>query len=318
MPIQLADVSPRKYPKELKEVPITKSTHGKEFFYKYMSASTAGVVLRDQTLRWSAPTEFNDPFDVPRELAVNLSPSDITSAVLKRYIDLIKYPPDDLSSLNPKMHFIVKAAKEISSRKLTEELIIGLRQRMEEKGPNSNSLEAFRNHWLRSVNEMRILCLCESHEKTSMWYHYADKYKGAVIQFACNDSADSPWRIARPIYYTNDEPIVSTADGWAKLLMMPIDEALENILDLCIYSKSEDWEYEKEWRMGSFKRPNDIGPFTDYKFNSNSIGNLYLGPLIEPDNKAMLIEASNKYSNMQVYASSIGVSRKLNFIATKG
>ena len=38
------------------------------------------------------------------------------------------------------------------------------------------------------VQNMRILCLCESYRKTSMWYHYADKY-------------------------IDDEPLVSTAGG---------------------------------------------------------------------------------------------------------
>ena len=54
------------------------------------------------------------------------------------------------------------------------------------------------------VQNMRILCLCESYRKTSMWYHYADKYKGAVIELICNDEIDSPWRIAEPIKYIDD------------------------------------------------------------------------------------------------------------------
>jgi hypothetical protein len=301
----------------MKEVPITKSTHNMEFFYKYMPASTAEIVLKNKTLRWSAPTEFNDPFDVPRELAVNISPSEIMSALIERHVDLIKHPPDDLSGLDQKIQFIVKTAKENNSPKLIEELTIGLRQSLEEN-PSSSALDEFRNHWQHTVNEMRILCLCESHEKTSMWYHYADKYKGAVIQFSCTDSADSPWRIAQPIEYTNEEPLVSTADGWAKLLMMPKNKALEILFEVCMYTKSEDWGYEKEWRMGSFKRPHDIGPHTDYKFNAKNIGNLYLGPLIEPDDRAALLDASKEYSNMQVYVSSIGASRKLNFTAIKG
>lgn len=151
-----------------------------------------------------------------------------------------------------------------------------------------------------------------------MWYHYADKYKGAVIQFSCNDRVDSPWRIAQAIEYTDEEPIVSTADGWARLLMMPKEKALETLFELCMYTKSKDWEYEKEWRMGSFKRPNDAGPHNDYKFDPRSIGNLYLGPLIEPDDKAALINAANEYSNMNVYISNIGASRKLSFTAIKG
>jgi hypothetical protein len=39
-----------------------------------MPASTAKIVLQNKTLRWSSPVEFNDPFDVPRELAFDVTP----------------------------------------------------------------------------------------------------------------------------------------------------------------------------------------------------------------------------------------------------
>jgi hypothetical protein len=297
---------------------LSAKTHNIDYFYKYMSADTAEVVLKNRTLRWSAPSEFNDPFDVPRQLAVDISPQEIMEAIVEFHVNLIKNTPEDISKLDQKIQLIVKVAKESNSPELNNELITGMRKLLKEEGPTSNSLDEFKNHWPKTLTEMRILCLCESHEKTSMWYHYADKYRGATIQFSCNDNADSPWRIAKPIVYTNDEPLASTAEGWAKLLTMQTELAMAELFDVCMHTKSEDWGYEKEWRMASFRRPQDTGPYTDYKFDAKSVGNLYLGPLISDNDKNKLLEAAKAYSNMQIFDSYIGASRKLKFVPIKG
>ena len=37
--------------------------HDRRFFYKYVAACTARIVLASRKLRWSSPVLFNDPFD---------------------------------------------------------------------------------------------------------------------------------------------------------------------------------------------------------------------------------------------------------------
>src|SRR4051812_23527309 len=41
-----------------------------EHFYKYVDADTAKIILKNSTLRWSAPSRFNDPFDVQFDLHI--------------------------------------------------------------------------------------------------------------------------------------------------------------------------------------------------------------------------------------------------------
>lgn len=63
--------------------PITR-THNRAYFYKYMPAETAALVLKAGKLRWSSPLLFNDPFDVPRSLAGDMTATDIARAVADR------------------------------------------------------------------------------------------------------------------------------------------------------------------------------------------------------------------------------------------
>lgn len=37
--------------------------NNRKCFYKYATADTAEAILEKQTLKWSAPNIFNDPFD---------------------------------------------------------------------------------------------------------------------------------------------------------------------------------------------------------------------------------------------------------------
>lgn len=38
-------------------------SHDRDYFYKLMSADTAKAVLKNSSLRWREPRQFNDPFD---------------------------------------------------------------------------------------------------------------------------------------------------------------------------------------------------------------------------------------------------------------
>jgi hypothetical protein len=82
--------------------------HERTEFYKYLSAATAKVVLRNQTLRWSSPTQFNDPFDVPRELAFEFTTSEIKQALSNVFVQLLKNPPEDTSELQPSLALIIQ------------------------------------------------------------------------------------------------------------------------------------------------------------------------------------------------------------------
>ena len=80
-----------------------------------------------------------------------------------------------------------------------------------------------------------------------MWYHYADKYRGVVLEVICDDELDSAWLMVKKVEYPEAKPLVYTAEGWAELLLKPLEEAVRIIFHTCSYTKSPDWSYEDEW-----------------------------------------------------------------------
>ncbi|OBU39633.1 DUF2971 domain-containing protein [Photobacterium phosphoreum] len=279
-----------------------------------MPASTARIVLENKTLRWSSPIEFNDPFDVPRELAFDVSPNEIQRAIADKLIKLIRNRPERIDDLPNIVKVIINAVKQADSRELEDELVNGLIDELKQSKESSLALNEFQVKWRELIPELRILCLSEFHNKASMWFHYADKYKGVVLEVICDDVLDSAWLAAKKMSYPKQKPDVYTAEGWANFIFLPQQIAIKKIIELATYTKSPDWEYEDEWRVSTSMRVSDSGTISDYPLAVEEFGNLYLGPLVSDSERDILIELASGFPNMTVFNTSIGMSREFKFV----
>lgn len=286
-------------------------THQNKKFFKYMPASTAEIVLANRTLRWSSPLIFNDPFDFPRSIAFDFSAKDIQQALSKNITAAIDNT-HPITIQNPLLAPLIDLIKR-SDPKIRKQVIYAPQTQDIDSQKAENSLDEVRLLWQEWLPNFRVLCLSEHHDKPSMWYHYADKYSGAVLEICCNDKLDSAWLSAKKIEYPKDKPSIYTADGWANLLIASNEDSVKKILHLCTYTKSHDWSYEDEWRISTFKKNNETGLFSDYPVHPSEFGNLYLGPMINTDSKNKLLDLAKKYPNMKVVETKIGFDRELKF-----
>jgi Protein of unknown function (DUF2971) len=277
-----------------------------------MSAETARLVLTNRTLRWSSPAFFNDPFDVPRELAFGLKPSDIQGQVAERLVNLIEDPARNLDDLSPKARFIVEAARASSAEAIVK-IVAGLRREPQTTNSTFTGFDELRALWKSWYPHFRILCLCERPDVVSMWYHYATKYTGAVIELACDDQLDSAWLQAAPVEYPEVTPDIFETGGWARLSILKTDAAKEELYRTYTYTKSPDWAYEREWRVATWSRPGESGLFSDYPLRAKEIRSLYVGPLMTKINRSVLIEALADVPHVRVYDVCMRADRRMVF-----
>ena len=287
--------------------------HERQSFFKYVSATTATVILTHRTLRWSSPILFNDPFDVPREITFGFTPDNVFQAASRHLTALIECPPEDTSQLQPKLRLIAETMRKNGAPDIKAKLLRGIQELATSYRPRKESLDEMREIWRRLLPELRVLCLTESPGHIAMWYHYADRYRGVVLEFKCIDELDSASLTARPVEYPVEKPAIYTAEGWAKLLMMQNRITTEKFLELATFTKSPDWSYEREWRVTSWKRPADIGLYTDYKFDHRELGAVYLGPMISPTDRETLTSLAKNYANCVIWNVAIGMDRDLHF-----
>lgn len=279
-----------------------------------MPSKTAKLVLKNQTLRWSSPLCFNDPFDVPRALCFEVTPETVSKELMKRVLELIANPPDNTSHLHKQLETVVKAVKMGLPQHLQTNLIAEFQNNFASAAKSYTGLDSFRELWDGLLPALRILCLTDSPSHVAMWYHYADQYKGIVLEYAPPVLADSVFLQANPVTYPRAKPAFYDASGWAEFLTMKSEVAARKLLDEAVFTKSPDWSYESEWRIVTFAEGVETKElFSDYKFCTAELKGIFLGPLLSEPEKCEILEMAKAYPEAKVSSVTVGMARELIF-----
>ncbi|WP_197507192.1 DUF2971 domain-containing protein [Mitsuaria sp. 7] len=281
-------------------------------FFKYMPAGTGRIVLTNRTLRWSSPLMFNDPFDVPRELAGGLDPETINAAYTKEISGLLQDPPEDISIYNDVVRRLLEQAKAGRLKGAVKDELVAL---LLKPGAAKLAIGQGRALWQALVPQLRILCLTESPAHVAMWYHYADEYRGVVLEFRLPSSEQRPTLRPRRVNYPADLPDIYTHDGWGRLMTLGGGGAWSRaVQEMALFSKSTDWQYENEWRLvGSDAAGNAEKLYSDWGFDPGNLVSINLGPLISSEDEAAVMALAAGYPGARVRRVSIGVQRAMTF-----
>jgi hypothetical protein len=260
--------------------------HDRQFFYKYVSAKTAKTVLTTRKLRWSSPLLFNDPFDVTQELRLNFDVAELSNALVEEMAELVVTGGPIQDTARPDLRALLATVGGMS---------IAQRRRMADKFRKNppettvgqvEALAELRRRWSEIVPNLRVLCLSEANDVTSMWNHYADSYRGAVLQLEAIDELDSVWLVARPVVYQAAPPAIADARTWARCMLRKVEETYLDLFTDYQYTKTPDWAYEREWRIATFARSGESGKFSDWGFNPREVSAVYLGPRCADEDRA--------------------------------
>lgn len=283
--------------------------HERRFFYKYMSCRVAKTILVNRTLRWSSPLLFNDPFDVTQELRLDFTESELNQAVREEMVALIEDGGTDYTPSRPRQKLLKIMIDILRERPDVRRLVVD-ELRRHAGATTLGQIEAMaelKERWRNLVPRFRILCLSELNDLTSMWNHYADAYRGAVLEFEAVDQLDSPFLLARPVTYQDSPPAIANKKVWARCIL---ERGLSTYIGLFTeseYVKTPDWAYEREWRIASAARDDEDGLFSYVGFNTRELAGVYLGTKCSQDDEnEILALLKHGFEHVAVYKASIG------------
>ena len=210
--------------------------------YKYEIFNIHSLLnLKAQSLYFSSPRDFNDPYDC----AINASvaePSDEQIEIVKQH-----YLNDPETSLTIKQQL-----ESLQFDELKKELI--------------NGANLFINDARKNFLKTRgVTCFSERNDDLIMWAHYGGQYKGFCLAF---DTAKEPFTKLRQVQYVKTVPQINMVD-------FTIHENHDKLFDDLFCTKSISWEYEKEWRAIH----SDAG--TLFGYEPDALREIYFGPDIE-------------------------------------
>ena len=183
--------------------------------YKYRSPNCNTLnILKKQCLWAAKPEDFNDPFDCDLDISVGITENNMLAAIHQHRSEstIAEYKA---SNLDADGKFTPEERKRLDHE--TQGLI--------EKNKNSG-----------------IVCLSEECDSILMWSHYAGEHKGVCFEFTrAVDNCLGDIELCSPVKYDTHYPIIDLG----RLLLNQDGETLK----IMMYTKSEEWAYEKEWRL---------------------------------------------------------------------
>jgi Protein of unknown function (DUF2971) len=250
-------------------------------FFKYASAETAEKILCNRTLRWSAPALFNDPFEFKSPLEFGFEWEELEEPLLEEITRLITQPePPELLEGGPTTYVIRNARIAYAA---SHETPSDIRKRY--RGTVTSIInwlrrddDRYRQIWPRLKRQWRVLCLSEVPSNILMWSHYGNSHQGVVLEFEPRVELRSTLVGAKEVQYSKE---VNTAASLKDFVAYVTSQGPKPIkpdsLERSVFRKSEDWAYEKEWRIVV----KDVRPgaelFLDRPFDATELVAIYFG-----------------------------------------
>lgn len=287
-------------------------THNREFFYKYVTAATAKAILRNCSVRWSSPRIFNDPFDIQFDLHLPFTEEEYIAAMMVRLNDLYENGRQSpLQSTSPSVVIfnnlfdLARANPDkLDKEEFFKELLLGTK---EGASGAAAALPGIHAEVREIINDLCVFCISETHDNLLMWSHYAASHTGAVIKLKCLPEKDTALCAATQVSYQREMPV------WASLESVvesntggaPLDP--NKYLYAMAATKSEEWSYEKEWRLISkFLKPNQIeAGVADYTIWPEEIVEITFGCRMNDADKVEIAALSVHYPNVELSQASV-------------
>ncbi|MHC4083905.1 MAG: DUF2971 domain-containing protein [Planctomycetota bacterium] len=287
--------------------------HPKSFF-KYMSASTAEKVLKNRTLRWSHPSEFDDTLDVAQVCDEKMD-SNKQKQIQDAIIDLASRSRANLIKKNTNKLFKCLTSLISLFNSSNASAISELKKYPVDI---SNSVADLNECWKKIRKDCRILCLGIEKDNHHLWNKYAEEHKGVVIELTCRYDSDSPWLIAKPVEYVKEQDLFLTVEDWAEVLILETNKAVKRIFEKCTLRKAKDnehkWSEQNEWRIPSFCSHHETGTVSDYSVNPNDFSAVYFGYKMDSkiqDNLLSLLVG--ELGHVSAFRCELGSSKNISF-----
>jgi len=277
--------------------------HDRDCFFKYVTKEIAKVIIKNHTLRWSCPADFNDPFDHRFAFFDESRIEAIFDLLLKRFETYI-WERDDIQfdETHPFGSILIqfKRNKNVIPRGAFRRNAEIIRQRIIQAG--QRALAEFNEETRRARLQTRVLCLAEESDNLLMWSHYSKSHSGAVFKLNAIDTLDVPLLVAKKVRYSREYPVLVAEEEW-------VDHALcINRIDMgrregeLLLVKGEDWHYEKEWRVSITDEAYPLGGAIDFREPPELFGAMYLGCRIPRKDEEEIMElASQSLPNMEIW-----------------
>lgn len=227
------------------------------YLYKYVTSERMDI-LKNCKVRFTQPAFLNDPFELSPTLQEFLDSETFDQIVekvrklastdeeesMEIYQELSVYQPIFFHfGINIKQSFPFQKVRELNySKEVVRDFL-------------TRAMEYVRHNYNQLRDQIQtgfgMLSLSEKNDSLLMWAHYACSHSGFVLEIksdhrALDQSQAYSGFIGSPqkVVYTNERPVIQVYKPKVNSKL-----ALLQMVRNFFLTKSEEWSYEKEWRI---------------------------------------------------------------------
>lgn len=227
-----------------------KNTPNKIFKYRYVNPSSLKN-LEDDTVWQADPLSFNDPYDCAMLIDDKTS---ISNIFIRNNFD--RFISENNQSIQQIKKEVIESARK-SKDPLTEILNSLNLQESEIQELRNMDQKIYDSYINKYIKIHRICSFSKERDSLLMWSHYSEHHKGFCIEYSLDVLPENSLLITQlfPVIYSR-----SIYDTKTILEHQGKDYFNQFMWTLAAITKSEDWKYEKEWRLISVSKT-PIQPF---------------------------------------------------------
>ncbi|WP_316171519.1 MULTISPECIES: DUF2971 domain-containing protein [unclassified Bradyrhizobium] len=252
--------------------------------YKYLDVNGAKLTLGNKCFRFARPSEFRDKTDMTSEGLFPETLEIALAAMPDGFVDAIRenlYAPPTCA---PRLRQAVITLQK-NFREKPELAPIVAAELKKDPGKGGFGVEAWRTRsdaFVKETNDFlqsyRVFCVTTDKASDRMWKEYAQADQGIALRITPSVEKDSKYLMFRQVTYQETRPPVfaGSTDYAAETLFGNHAERARAALHGIIYAKTNDYKFEKEYRL-AIPLGEDEEDYRTQPFHPEEITELYLG-----------------------------------------
>ncbi len=282
--------------------------------YKYTSLKGLEATLKHQTFRLSRSSDFNDPIDMYLQETIGQDLEEFLEDLKGEFHDYLvsgsKDSPSHNSEYSADMNLLHKAidkAPDEVKAKIREEVIKTPIEEMYDFDRLRKTNAEVVSDINTAFSSDAVFCSTVDKNNLLMWAHYADRHRGALIEYTPSVEKDSVFLASKPVCYSPERPLpYKDAAAMVVGLEKNQDEVIQDIIERLVYTKSKEWEYEQEYRLFVPYMLKPEQEFTTLKFGSEELTAIHFGCRMQDEEmQEMQVLAQSINPNVKLYRSVI-------------
>lgn len=289
---------------------------------KFCDIETGLKILNSQSLRWSAPHLFNDPFELNYRTTTDASGDALTAGLVKEAINLLFGAGEPRGKSNRLVAAIARwrdeerFASEEEAESVLQQLLGQLAHQQQE------TIDQYLRDWRAFASSVRICCFCDKPTNMAAWQRYGGNHSGIALKFTAGEDTILP--DPRKVSYSTSPPQITSLREQVDIAygraQPPGPEGFPDKL----LGRNRDNNAEREWRCFD-QQPHADGEddqlwYLDKTFKPHELKGIYLGLAMAPEHRDTVLELARRdYKNSRVFqAQAVPGKYEIDFVQLGG